>query len=129
MTDRTKRIVMMDDSDLFLEVGRTALEERGYEVSVLRDLSDVDRFSSNDNADLVLMDVQMPEAFGDDIGMVLREVRGLRAPIILLSSLDHAELERRAGDAGLDGFISKHDGIAAIVAQVERLIGPPRSAG
>jgi CheY-like chemotaxis protein len=123
MTARAKRILFMDDSALFLEVGKTALEEAGYEILQARDLAELERVQELE-PDLVLMDVQMPEAFGDDVAMVLREVRGLRAPIYLLSSLDVEELTRRAREAGVDGCISKHDGMEAIVRRVREIIGP-----
>ncbi|HVK74288.1 MAG TPA: response regulator [Kofleriaceae bacterium] len=121
-----KRILIMDDSLLFLELTRDALVRAGYEVATANQLGDLD--PGTERVDLVLMDVQMPEAFGDDLAMVLRHVRGLEVPIFLLSSLDPEELERRAADAGVDGFISKHAGIDAVVARVEQITGGPQGA-
>ncbi|MBK9032506.1 MAG: response regulator transcription factor [Myxococcales bacterium] len=111
-----KRILLMDDSVLFLELVSDALRRAGYQVTTARDLGELD--GRPDDVDLVLMDVQMPEAFGDDLGMVLRHVRGSAAAIYLLSSLDGDELARRAAEAGLDGYISKHVGVDAVVARV-----------
>ncbi len=118
-----KRILIMDDSVLFLELTREALTKAGYEVAIARDLDELERGPAT--MDLVLMDVQMPEAFGDDLGMVLRHVRGLQAQIFLLSSLDPEDLERRVADAGLDGFISKHIGIEGVVARVGEITSAP----
>ncbi|MBE7451147.1 MAG: response regulator [Kofleriaceae bacterium] len=119
-----KRILIMDDSVLFLELTQEALARAGYEVVTARDLTELETHTGE--PDLVLMDVQMPEAFGDDLAMVLRHVRGLDAPIYLLSSLDPSELERRAADAGVDGYISKHLGIEAVVGRVDEITGGPR---
>lgn len=116
-----KRILIMDDSVLFLELTRDALTRAGYEVAIARDLGELE--NGPPTMDLVLMDVQMPEAFGDDLAMVMRHVRGLQAQIFLLSSLDPDDLERRVADAGLDGFISKHVGIDGVVQRVGEITG------
>ncbi len=49
--------------------------------------------------DLVLLDVRMPEAYGDDVATVLRAVRGMSVPIYLFSTLadprtNHAHVRR-----------------------------------
>jgi DNA-binding NarL/FixJ family response regulator len=69
------------------------------------------------------MDVQMPEAFGDDVAMVLRAAREIDAPIYLLSTLDEAELKRRATEAEIEGYISKQIGVEAIIARVRQILG------
>lgn len=112
----SKRILLMDDSELFLELVGEALRRAGHAVTVARDLGELGEQPAA--ADLVLLDVQMPEAFGDDLGMVLRHVRGTAAAIYLLSSLDGDELARRSSEAGLDGYISKHLGVDGVVARV-----------
>jgi response regulator RpfG family c-di-GMP phosphodiesterase len=114
----------MDDSEIFLEVARQALVEAGYEVVTARDLETFQQARQKTPADLVLMDVQMPEAFGDDIAMTLRFAHDVDTPIYLLSSLSDKELEERAKDAHIDGYISKNIGMNRIVEQVRRILDP-----
>lgn len=116
-----KRILLMDDSEIFLEVFRTALEKEGYEVvcaNGLAQLAEVRQGPSH----LVLMDVQMPEAFGDDIAFTLRNVYGISAPIYLLSALDEADLADRVAWAGIEGYISKELGVEAIIGRVRSIV-------
>jgi DNA-binding response OmpR family regulator len=120
---RRKQILIVDDSTLVLEVMRAALDAAGYDVLMANDLTQLEQHRLNHRPDLVLMDVQMPEAFGDDVAMVLRAAREVDAPIYLLSTLDEAELHRRAADAEIDGFISKRLGADAIVTRVQDIIG------
>jgi len=122
MTLRKKQILIVDDSTLVLDVMRAALDAAGYEVLVANDLAQLEAHRTNNHPDLVLMDVQMPEAFGDDVAMVLRAAREVEAPIYLLSTLDDAELKRRAFDAEIDGYISKRIGAAEIVAKVREIL-------
>jgi two-component system response regulator PrrA len=118
-----RRIVLIDDSPLILEMVGGALEAAGFETSIARDLSELEARLTSAPPDLVLVDVQMPEAFGDDVAMVLRAVRGVAAPIYLLSSLDEAELARRAAASNIDGFIPKAIGVDRIVLRVRAILG------
>src|SRR6187402_2776314 len=86
-TGMMKRILLMDDSELFIELTRAALQAAGYEVVCASDLAQL-ADARKQASDLVLMDVQMPEAFGDDVALTLRHVYGITAPIYLLSSLE-----------------------------------------
>jgi len=123
MAIRRKQILIVDDSVLVLDMMRAALDAAGYDVLIANDLAQLEEHRRFHRPDLVLMDVQMPEAFGDDVAMVLRAAREVDAPIYLLSTLDEAELKRRAADAEIDGFISKQMGAEAIVSRVREIIG------
>ena len=116
-----KRILLMDDSAIFLEVTSTALRSEGYEVTCVSSLKELDAVREQ-GSDLVLMDVQMPEAFGDDIAMTLRHAYNVAAPIYLLSSLEETDLAERVEWAKVDGFISKNRGLAAVVGEVKKIL-------
>jgi CheY-like chemotaxis protein len=116
-----KRILLMDDSEMFLEVTGSALKAAGYDVVIANDLAQLADVR-NTPSDLVLMDVQMPEAFGDDIALTLRHAYGIHAPIYLLSSLEEADLADRVEWARIDGFISKGIGVEAIVSRVRSIV-------
>jgi CheY-like chemotaxis protein len=121
-----KRILLMDDSTIFLDVTRAALEALGYQVECASDLAELARVRelAQSELSLVLMDVQMPEVFGDDVALTLRHSYGISVPIYLLSSLEDADLADRVKWAGVDGFISKNGGIEAVVDAVNRIVGP-----
>ena len=125
-----KRILIMDYSTIFLDVTRAALEAVGYHVSCASDLAELARVreeAPNDLA-LVLMDVQMPEVFGDDVALTLRHSYGIGVPIYLLSSLEDTDLADRVKWADVDGFISKNRGTDAVVEEVQRIVGPAGGA-
>ncbi|NVL83866.1 response regulator, partial [Escherichia coli] len=86
---------------LVLELTRSVLEAEGYLVTTATDLDSFEAARRRTMPDLILVDVQMPEAFGDDVALTLRGAYGEQAPIILLSSLDDEELSRRASYANV----------------------------
>lgn len=115
-----KRVFLMDDSAFALDLVRTALVEDGIHVTCGRDLADVARLTAQP-VDLVLMDVEMPEAFGDDVTSWLQG-ENLTAPVYLLSNLPVDQLERRAAECGASGFISKGIGIDAVIDRIRSIL-------
>jgi DNA-binding response OmpR family regulator len=118
-----KSILVLDDSALVLGIVCDALQHAGFNVVVAPDLGAFERHMAISTPDLILIDVNMPEAFGDDVGAVLRGARKLPVPIWLFSNLDDATLDERSRGAGLDGFISKREGVNAVVEKVRGILG------
>ena len=113
-----QRILLIDDSELVVEAVREALEVDGVEVEGVTDVASLDPSQRLDRFVLILIDVQMPAMFGDDVAMVLRQGRGAPTPIVLLSSLPEEQLAERAREAGVDGYISKRRGIDSVLAEI-----------
>ena len=121
MTSRT--ILLIDDSELVLELLRDELEAAGY---VVRCATSVDHIAPEVQAepplDLALLDVEMPGLpRGGAVG-VLRETYGVRCPIYLVSGLESRELDHIALTSGADGAISKRHGMSEIVQRVRRIL-------
>jgi DNA-binding NarL/FixJ family response regulator len=109
---------MVDDSPIVIESVRYALEPEGVEVFELAELTDAERARALDDFDLILLDIQMPAGFDDDIATALRLRSQRAAPIVLLSSLPEVELAERARAAGLDGYILKDRGVDNVALEI-----------
>ncbi len=116
-------VLILDDSEVVLDIARKYLQDAGYFVSTALSLAEFDKHQATRPPDLILLDVQMPELDGDDLGKTLRNERGVHVPILLFSTLEDDELRARAKAAGLDGFVSKNDGLEALVAEVNSVLG------
>jgi len=62
------------------------------------------------------------DAASDDVAMVLRYERRVRAKIFLYSSLPADELAERVRAAGLDGYIEKDHGLEHLVTRVGEIL-------
>jgi DNA-binding response OmpR family regulator len=116
-----KRILLVDDSALIRQSVSMALSAAGYDVTVRAAFDELLEHGT-DGYDLILMDVQMPELYGDDVAFTLRGERGVTTPIYLFSSVDEAELAGLAADAGVAGYIPKNIGLDELVTRVNKLI-------
>ena len=115
------RILIIDDSEVVRGLITKGLESFGYAVTAAATYEEMTR-ALKSGFDLILMDLNMPELYGDDVGNVLRYVRGVQTPIYMLSSERPDELSRRATEAGLDGWISKRDGVAAVFERIKQVL-------
>jgi DNA-binding response OmpR family regulator len=121
------RVLVIDDSALVLEVTRSALESAGFDVDIALDVSAFEEKRRSIAPDVIVVDVQMPEAFGDDLASTLRGAYGVQVPILLLSTLPDQELATRAQAAEATGYVSKRDGLGSLVARIQQVLGEQRS--
>jgi DNA-binding response OmpR family regulator len=115
----SRHILVVDDSPIILAAVRHALVQAGYACTTCGTFEELERHDAT-TFDLILMDVQMPELFGDDVALALRQ-RKVVAPIYLFSTIDEEELAARTRDAGLDGYISKKRGMGHLVDELKRI--------
>jgi DNA-binding response OmpR family regulator len=121
-----KKILVVDDSPMMLELAHDALEAAGFQSFATSDLTEMGRLLETEEPDLILLDVQMPEAYGDDVANVLRGLRKVTVPVLLFSILDEKELADRAKAAEVDGYIYKGAGLMEMVRRVKALLGDER---
>jgi CheY-like chemotaxis protein len=117
-----KLVLVMDDSEIVRDTLDALLQASGYDVRTAATLDELERHRAECVPDIYVLDVQMPEAFGDDVGALLRDVQRVGVPIVLFSSLSADALAQRAEEAGLSGYVSKTDGVPALLAQIGRLL-------
>jgi DNA-binding response OmpR family regulator len=121
-TAERKAILYFDDSPFALALTRAALEAAGFTVAIANDLTSFERQRVSFDPDLILVDVQMPEAFGDDVALTLRGLYGVQIPILLVSSLDQSELAGRAQRAQVSGYVCKGAGMSELVRRCRELL-------
>jgi len=128
-----RRLLLVDDSSINLEVGMHILERAGARVvtasngaEALEALRD-----SPESFDLVLMDIQMPTMYGYEATRRIRADLGLtRLPIVALTAGALVSERTRALDAGMTDFVGKPFNPDATIHLIAGLTGSasPRKA-
>ena len=124
------RLLVVDDSDINLEVARRMLEREDAEVVCeARARPALARLQAGERFDAVLMDVQMPDLDGLEATRELRDRLQQRSlPVIALTAGALGEERRRALDAGMDDFLTKPLDPDALVSTLRRHIEARRGA-
>ena len=118
----SSRVLVLDDSPVLLELTTKALLSVGIEAVGALDLAELDRRLSATSFDLILVDVKMPEVFGDDVLDFLRSQRRVQSRLVLYSDLPEPELAEKARSCAADGYICKANGLERAVADVLRML-------
>lgn len=117
------RVLVIDDSPVTVQLISRALTAAGFTVEAATDLASLDQRLGTGDFDLALVDVNMPEMYGDDVVEFLRVQRHLKAKLFLYSDLDEQQLAAKTASSGADGYITKSSGLEAAVEAVREAIG------
>ncbi len=104
------RVLVVDDSLNTREIEKDVLEAHGYHVTLAEDGLDGLAKARHGEFDAVLTDVEMPNMDGFTLTAALREEERYRAvPIIIITSRQKEEDQRRGIQVGADAYIVKGD--------------------
>ena len=118
-----KKILLLDDSTITLEMEKAVLEDRGYRVATAANLLEFQSQLDAFQPEIILTDLMMPDISGKDIVRVLKQdFHTEKIPIILFSSKPDDELGEIAEQAGADGFLSKSHGIDKLGDMVDEMV-------
>jgi DNA-binding response OmpR family regulator len=120
-----RRVLLVDDDQALRTVLAAALGDEGFTVTEASDgLAGLRRFEA-DAADLIILDILMPEMDGLEVCRRIR--RKSNVPIVLLSSRGD-EVDRVTGlETGADDYVTKPFSTRELVARiraVERRVAP-----
>ena len=114
-----KILIVEDDKKLRDEL-KIFLERHGYEVFLLEKFDNSIEDILGYKADLILLDINLPNADGEYICREIRKVSNI--PIIIVTSRDSELDELLSINNGADQYITKPYNIQILLAKIERLL-------
>jgi two-component system, chemotaxis family, sensor kinase CheA len=119
------KVLVVEDSITVRELQRSILEAAGYRVETAPNGRDaLTRVLADDELELVLTDVQMPEMSGLELTAAIRATPSRASiPVVILTSLADEEQRRKGLEAGADEYMVKRGfDQGALLETVERLL-------
>jgi DNA-binding response OmpR family regulator len=101
------KILIVDDDPLMLEAIRHCLNGEGKDVIAASNGFDAINIAKAEAPDLIISDIMMPEMSGLSLLCLLKQHYYSRIPVIIISSLDKADIILSSLGLGADDFISK----------------------
>lgn len=102
------RILIIEDDPLNQKLHKKVVETAGYRATIAADGLEGLKFANEQDFDLVISDVMMPNLDGYETCQRLREnPKTAQIPILLLTALDNLESKIKGFEAGADDYLSK----------------------
>lgn len=114
------RIAIVEDNETLANAIAYRLRDRGHAVDVLIDGNDADAFLSQESADLLVLDIQLPGKSGLEVLRNLRE-RGNGIPVILLTARSETADRVSGLDMGADDYLVKPFDMDELEARIRAL--------
>jgi two-component system, response regulator PdtaR len=112
-----RKILLVDDDRVILNILAEGLRELGYEVSTAISGADALKLAKEKEHDLVVLDMRMPEMSGVEVARKLRDQN--LAPFVFLSAFGDEPDVQDAAEAGALGYLVKPVDIPQLVPFIE----------
>ncbi|MFL5487369.1 MAG: response regulator [Gemmatimonadaceae bacterium] len=128
---RLCHVLIADDEPHIGRIIKMKLEQGPFRVSIVYDGQEaLDFINSEEQLDLVILDLMMPRLSGLDVLRQIRDQEKLKSlPCIILTAGGDAKHERDAIALGATEFLTKPFSPKKLYALVARLTGAPDEAG
>jgi DNA-binding response OmpR family regulator len=121
----TKKVLVVDDEPNIVMSLRFLMEREGYQVEVAPSGAAALGALGREPADLVLLDVMMPDLDGFEICQRIRTNRAWSATKVIMLTAKGREVEREKGLAlGADAYVIKPFSTRDLVVRVKQMLGP-----
>jgi len=120
-----KKIIIIEDEEVLLELLRDKLSQEGYQVDIAKDGQEGLLRIKKDKPDLILLDILMPKMGGFEVMEELdknKELRGI--PIIIVSNSGQpVELDRAKKLGAVDWLIKTDFDPKEVIDKVKKQLG------
>src|SRR5258708_21390531 len=122
------RVLHVEDGGNCREVIAGQLSDHGFVVRSFADaMSLADGLAVSSEADIILLDWDLPDASGIEVLVALRQC-GVNLPVVFLTGYAFTAQENLAFETGAVDFIDKARGVEILARRLRRLLKAPKSA-
>lgn len=115
-----RKIILIEDDEVIREELQNFLKKYGYEVQAPIDFNNIIAYVHNENADLILLDINLPVFDGYYICRAIR--KNSDVPIIIVTSRNSEVDELMSMNLGADDFITKPYNTEILLARITNLL-------
>ena len=116
MSKESIRVLVVDDEPRYIRAIRTTLQPSGYAVFSAPDGQTAIQFATDQEPDLILLDIRLPDLSGYEVCRQIREFSTV--PIIMLTALAETDDKIKGLEAGADDYVTKPFSAGELLARV-----------
>jgi len=120
MSTRPDRLLIVDDNEMNRDMLARRLARKGYEISIAENAFHLEDRLSQENIDLVLLDIEMPVINGLDALVQIRNTyTPMQLPVIMVTAQSQSEDIVRALELGANDYVTKPLDFAVALARIQ----------
>lgn len=124
----SSKILCVDDDIAVMRVMRQCLVKRGYHVLTATTVLDALQIARNEDLDLIILDILLPDVDGYGFfEMLAAERRNRNVPIIVVSGCSSDDARRLASECGAVAYVRKPFQVKQFLAIVDWAVDAPLS--
>jgi len=121
-----RKILLADDEAYVTSIIAHKLEKLGDEVVLAGDGQEAFELACQHRPQLVVTDFQMPVLSGYEMALLMkRSPQTSETPVLMLTARGHLLSEDELARTNIRGLLPKPFSAKALLANIEKLIGPP----
>lgn len=108
MSEKEKKILVVDDEDSVREIYRHEFTSSGYDVVVAADGEEGLLKAGEERPGIILLDIMLPKMSGIEVLRALKENELTKTiPVLLLTNLGEETIIKEGFELGADGYLLK----------------------
>ena len=115
------KILLVEDEKKIADSLKKGLEEQGFYVMVAYDGTMGEKFFTNYDFDLVILDINLPDVNGYTLSRIIRQ-KNKNIPILMLTALGTVEDKIEGFEAGADDYLVKPFAFKELLARIKSLL-------
>ena len=123
-----KKILLVEDEINVVSFIKKGLTEENFEVSVALDGNSCIQMAFDNDFDLIILDIMLPDTNGIEVCKILRN-KNIQTPILFLTALNTADNIALGLNSGADDYLAKPFKFIELVARIKALLRRSTSAG
>lgn len=123
-----KKILLVEDEINVVSFIKKGLTEENFEVSVALDGNSCTQMAFDNDFDLIILDIMLPDTNGIEVCKILRN-KNIQTPILFLTSLNTADNIALGLNSGADDYLAKPFKFIELVARINALLRRSTSVG
>ncbi|MGD0958173.1 MAG: response regulator [Methylomonas sp.] len=125
-----KRVLLAEDEIINQEIARALLEDAGLDADAAGNGAEAVRMAENNEYDIILMDMQMPEMNGVEATRAIRDTPGgAGIPIIAMTANIFEQDRNSCIEAGMNDFLTKPVNLNVFYATLLKWLSKNKSHG
>ncbi len=114
------QILLVEDNEMVAKGLIYSLEQNSYEVIHKENVKETIQFLKNQNTNLVILDVSLPD--GNGFSLYEREIKPRKIPTIFLTAKDEEDDIVKGLELGAEDYITKPFSTKELIARIQKVL-------